>query len=272
MSTAAVIPPVEQPKPKFRREIQPKDDAGNAIGQPHVYEGETEQELMDKMADGIANGTKKINELSRKATLEPPNFNTPEGADPEEQIPEVKTRDLTADERFALANKFKDPASLVEAFDDLYEARFGVKPADAGKTTITTAKDARRARGIAEATAFITETSEYINIPSNNDVMDSYMAQRKMAPTKKNFKLAFKALSGDGLLTLKAKEPEVPAPAKEEVRTDPPTEPVQKTVIPRALTRSDASGSAPTKPKKPSAAEIALMNADQYKKYLASQA
>ncbi len=108
METIEENPVVEQPKPKFRREIQPKDDAGNPIGAPHVYEAESEQELLDKMADGIANGTKKIRELTRQVKLSP--VETPkaiEGAELAEEIPTFSPRVLSADERFALSQKFR---------------------------------------------------------------------------------------------------------------------------------------------------------------------
>lgn len=261
MTTAVVTP-------KIRREIQPKDDAGNPIGQPHVYEGETEQEVADKMAEAIAHGTRKINELSRKVTLEPQTFTAPDGADPEEQIAELKPRDLTEDQRFTISNKFKDPATVQEAFDELAEARFGAKPVELVKQTNSTYKNSAATRAHAEANAFAEEHPEFIICKPNSDAMMQYVSSRKMALTKKNFNIAFEKLSADGLLKLKVQEPVLPAPAKEEVRTDPPTEPVQKTVIPRALTRSDSSGTAPAKPKKPSAAEIAMMTSDQYKKYL----
>lgn len=172
-----------KPEPKFRREIQPKDDSGNPIGSPHVYEADTEQELFDKMASAIGNGTKKIHELSRKVALEPSNFSAPEGADIEEDIAEANPRTLTPEEKFELANKLRDPDTVDEAFDRLYEARFGRKPQEAAKLQTRSARDAATNRSYAEANAFAEEHPEFVQCRANADAMLSFMSARKMATT-----------------------------------------------------------------------------------------
>jgi len=272
MSEAAVA---EAPKPKFRREIQPKDDQGNPIGQPHVYEAETEQELLDKMAEGIANGTKRIRELARKAALERPTFSRPQEAEEIEDIAEPAPRELTADERFKLSNRFRDPEQVQEAFDELYEARTGRKPADAAKLQTKAAKDAAQVRAHAEANAFAAEHPEFVLCTANSEAMMGYISTRRMALTKKNFEIAFKELSDSGLLELRSVEsPAAQPPVVEEGRTDPPETPAVKpqtqTVIPATLTRASGSGTGTAKKRGPSAAEIAKMNSKQLKEYYES--
>lgn len=251
----------ETPKPKFRREIQPKDDDGNPIGAPHVYEADTEQELLDKMAEGIANGTKKIRELTRQAKYAPIEAPKPkDGAEIAEPIPEFKPRQLTADEKFELAQQFRDPEKMDEAFDRLYEARTGRKPADAAKIEQETYINSRKAREKAETEAFLESHPDYYQCEKNKLAIIDYIARNNLAWRAKNLDIAYQELKTDGLLV------EAPAPPPPpETRTEP--QPKPKTAFPSAITRETASGSGTPKPKKPSAAELAMMTAQEFREY-----
>jgi len=256
---------LEQPKPKFRREIQPKDDDGNPIGAPHVYEADSEQELLDKMAEGIANGTKKIRELTRQAKYAPIEAPKPkEGAEPAEEIPQFAPRQLTADEKFELAQQLRDPEKMDEAFDRLYEARTGRKPADAAKVEQEIYINSRKARERAETDAFLESHPEYYQCEKNKLAIIDYIARNNLAWRARNLEIAYNELKTDGLLV------EAPvAPPPPETRTEPPAKP--KTAFPSAITRDTASGSGtPPKAKKPSAAELAMMTAAGYKEYSAT--
>lgn len=262
------IEQVEQPKPKFRREIQPKDDAGNPIGAPHVYEAESEQELLDKMADGIANGTKKIRELTRQVKLAP--VETPkviEGAELAEEIPTFKPRALSADEKFALAQKFRDPEKIDEAFDEMYAARTGRTPEQAAKVEQDTYVNSRKSREKAETDAFLESHPAYHICEENKQAMIDYILRNRLAWREKNLAIAYKELLADGLLVT-APVPVIPV-AEPEPRTEEPPVAKPKTAFPSAITRDTASGSgAPQKSKKPSAAELAMMTAAEYKEYV----
>lgn len=287
---AAPAPPPDPPQGKIRRVIQPKDEKGNPIGSPHVYEGISEQEVMDKMADAIANGTLRIRQFAlREKTIAGEALKVPEGAELEEEIPEPKPRELTADERFRIAEKIKNPDTVVEAYRELYEATTGRKPEDEARAKVQVERNASITRSHAEANAFAEAHPEFRICPENSTAMLAYMSARKMALTKKNFEIAFKELSADGLLLTKPEEapppaavvpapeppapaPVVAAPAAPEVapRTEAPAARA-KTAFPSAITRDQATGTGAPKPKKPSAEELAMMNADQYKAYLESQ-
>lgn len=241
-----------EPK-KFRREIQPKDDAGNAIGQPHVYEADSEQELFDKMADGIANGTKKIHELTKESRLGGPRP-APEGIELDAVLTPAQIRDLTPDERFTLSMQLKDPDTMQDAFDRLAEARFGRKPAEIAKLANAADSIDREIKAHNAANEFADNTPQFVHCQANSEAMLSYMTKNNMARTVKNFNIAFKELSADGLLVLKTTEatPATPAAEVTPTRTEAEVTPVPqpKAVLPGSIRRSDATASASVTPRR----------------------
>jgi hypothetical protein len=265
VTTEVITPVVEQPNPrKFSRKV---DVPG---GNPQIYYGATEQELSDNMATAIQNGTLKIRELSRKTTLETPTFAAPEGADQFEDIPEPNFRDLTPEERTAIAAKFAKPETVVEGFDELYKARTGLDPQQSGKTQVQQARDAAQVKALNAARLFMERHPDFVPCEENRDALHQFLATRKIPPTLKNFELAYGELSANGLLVLATPEVEPPAPPVEAapvepVRTEPVEEPAQS-VIPSALTRRSASGGeTPARKKGPTPAELAMMSAGQLK-------
>lgn len=255
----------EEVQPKFRKEIQPTNDKGEPIGSPHVYEADSMEELLEKVAAGVANGTKKIHELTRQVRLgTPAKLETPEGLDPAVEIPGFRPRQLTADESFELTQQWKDPSTVGTAFDRTFEARFGKKPDELAREVEQTRKDAAQLKAYYEANSFRTYHPEYHDTKDNNGAMIGWLEARKLEVTVKNLEAAYAALSTDGLLVTKTEakvEPETETPA----RTEPEVETRSRSAIPSALRRSDGSASQPIRSKKPTAAEIAMMTAAQYK-------
>lgn len=252
-------------KPKFRKEIQPTNDKGEPIGSPHVYEADTMEELLEKVSAGVANGTKKIHELTRQVRLgTPAKLEAPEGLDPAVEIPAARPRQLTADESFELTQQFKDPAAVGTAFDRTFEARFGKKPEELAKEVEQTRRDAAQLKAYYEAAAFKSYHPEYHDTSDNNAAMIGWLESRQKAVTVKNLEAAFKALMDDGLLSnrpTEAKaipEPEIPARTEPEVETR-----TRSANPPSALRRQDGSASQPVRSKKPTAAEIAMMTGEQ---------
>lgn len=262
--------PTERTEPKFRKVIQPKDAEGNAVGNPSTFEAETQEELLDKMAESVANGSLKIRELTRKQTLEQNNFSVPDDAELYQEITEPQFKQLTPDQKFQLSMKLRDADTMEEAFDELYESRFGRKPADASKLQTQAARNSAAMREHTEANAFADEHPEFILNQQNAAAMLQYVDSRKLAKTKKNFERAFKELSDGGILSLRSSEEQTPT--VQEVRNDPPTAaPVTRTptAFPSAIKSGSGNGTASVKPKRPSAAEVAMMGPKQYKEYLA---
>jgi hypothetical protein len=276
------VAPPEPPKQKIRRVIQPKVN-GNPVGSPHVYEGDTEQEVMDKMAAAIENGTLKIRDLSLKAKtggLDIPK--APEDAELDDDIPDVKPKQLTDAEWLQLSQDIKDPAKMGEAYDRLYEARTGMKPADDAQARTKLRRLERDAEAKRNSEAFVNSHPEYYICRANQDAMIGYMASRNLRWTLKNLERAFAELNADGLLAAAPEEapvvevpaPKVPEPAPEipETRTEasePPAVRKQQSAFPSAIKPSTASGpSGPAKPKRPTAADVARMSAKEYKAYI----
>lgn len=273
-------PPVP-PAPKFRKVIQPKDKNGNPIGQPHVYEGDSLEEVAEKMEAAIANGTQKIHELTREqrlgASTKP---NDPPAELERTPAPvEFKPRQLTADEKWELSQKLRDPDGMDEAFDKLIEARFGLKPTDFAQQQATSAMQQRQEMALREANAFVESHPEYVNCPENSQAMITLIAKHNLAPTKRNFEWVYQQLLTDGLLVVEPPDDPAPAAATAPPAVPPRTEDVAPAPapprassrstadIPRALTRRDASSAAsPVRPKAPTAAEIAMMSPAQLKK------
>lgn len=251
--------PVVVAGPKFRKVIQPKDDDGTLIGQPHVYEGETQEELDEKMAEAIANGTKKIRQLTRQATLEsaPP---VPEGAIVDEEPPVWKPRELTEEEKFIVKT---DPE---KAFAIQFEAQYGMPPDKKAKADQEIYNNSRINREKAETDIFTDDHPDYYRCKANQDAIVTFMQKNKLAWRATNLDLAFTELSAKGLLANKPEAPVPPAPVVE-ARTEPTPQPATRTSFPSAIRNNTASASVPVPVKKgPSAEEIAKMTADEYKR------
>ena len=271
-----------QPPVKKKHVIQPTDKEGRPIGSPHVYYYTDEADLNRQLAETVANGTRKIRELALGTPIK---LTAPDGADLEEVddevIPEFKPRELTADEKFAIANKIKDPATLVEGFDELMEARTGAKPetlvklqTSAAKKSQKAAYDAKVTRAKAEAMSFQDAHPEFVICDANSNAMITYLKARGMDMTLKNFEIAYKALKDDGLLIIKAEdepEPVVPEPVAPEPAPVPRTEepaPATRTRgtadLPSTIKPADSSPSPSVRSSRPSAAQIAMMTAAQF--------
>lgn len=291
MSTEPVVPevkPVVEPPKVFkaRREIPIKDKDGNLMGGVQVYEAEgttqaeADQKVIDKMAEAIEHGTRKIREFSllrKNGGIEAPKV--PDGAEVDDfVIPEPKPRSLTDDEKFQLAQDLKDPAKMEEAYDRLYEARTGLKPAVDAKVRQQETLNSRKLAAVVEAEAFSRDNPDFYGSAENKKAMLDFMVSRNLKWTKKNLEIAFRDLTADGLLVSKP----IPTPEPEPPRTEAPVAVVEAVPeppaprkpdrFPSAIQPSKASGAEQKpKPKGPSAKELAMMSPKQLKDYYESQ-
>ena len=279
------IPPVIVAPVKKKYTIQPTDKEGRAIGAPHVYYYTDEADLNRQLSETVGNGTRKIREM---ALGNPVKITAPEGAELEEDdsepIPEFKPRELTADEKFSIANKLRDPATLVEGYDELTLARTGAKPEDIAKLQHKMAKDAQKAKDDAakvrartEALTFQERHPEFVTNEANANAMMTYLSSRKMAITLKNFEIAYKALTDDGLLILKEQEPEPephkvvvpePAPVPRTEEPAPATRTRGTADLPSTIKPTDSAASTSVRSSRPSAKAIALMTSGELKEAL----
>lgn len=284
-------PKVETPPPvvKKKHTIQATDKEGRAIGSPSVYYYTDDADLARQLSESVANGTRKI----REVTLgNPVKLTAPEGADLEDEetgeIPEFKPRILTADESYVIANKFRDPATVSEAFDEMFSARTGGKPEDFVRIQTKTARDSQKARkdaeitrAKAEAIAFQDAHPEFIPNEANSNAMMTWITSRKdekgrsLAMTVKNFELAYKALTEDGMLILREPEPipepkaaPEPAPAPRNEEPAPATRTRGTADLPSTIKPTDSSPSTSVRSSRPSNAAIAQMSKAELQKAL----
>jgi hypothetical protein len=256
-----VVAPVEPPKRKLKKIIQVNDKEGKPLGQPMTFYYTDAEDFATQLTESVAHGTRRIHELSRKATLEPQKV--PDGAEIEAEAPVYKPRELTEDEKFVVKT---DPE---KAFDVLYQAKFGVTPQQAVERERTRDQAAKIAVERAESELFNVDHPEFLGTPDNRTAMIDYMQKYKLTWSRKNLDIAYKELSASGLL-----ETPPPPPEPEEVVPDPPA-PAPPIEAPRraatpdfpAVIRNNSSrATAPIKVKdgKPTAEQIANMSADEW--------
>ena len=287
-----VAPEPVAPPPVIKKKhvIQPMDKENRPLGSPSVFYYTDEADLSRQLSESVANGTRRIREMKLG---NPVKLTAPEGADLEDDdlddIPEFKPRELTADEKFAIANKLRDPATMVEGFDELTEARTGAKPADIARIQRKAAEDAKKAKlnsavtlARANGIAFQESHPEFVPNEANANAMLTYLTSHKdekgraMAPTLKNFEIAFKALADDGMLILREPEPEPepkpvvnePAPVPRNEEPAPATRTRGAADLPSTIKPTDSSSSTNVRSQRPSPAKIAMMTSAELKEAL----
>ena len=265
----------EQTKFTARREIQPHDKEGNPIGAPHVYiaeastQAEADRLVADKMADAIANGTVKIRELNLRVKNGDVDISKlPPDAEVDDYRPvKVEPKPLTEEEKFQLAQDLKDPNKMQLAYRRLYQAETGMEPIEDARLRETQRREQIKLSAVAEAEAFSKDHPEFYGTATNKKAMLDYMVSRQLKWTKKNLEIAFRELKSEGLLdeipVEAAPEPPAPEPPRTEAEAERKTDRFPSAIQPSKVSGADRK----PKAKGPSAAELAMMTADQLKKY-----
>ena len=193
---------------KFSRSYQPKDpNTGEPIGNPQVFEADTETELIDLLAAAHENASVAVIKTRQAAKV-----GTLLGMDPDPETPMrlYEEKVISADERVKLATALKDPANTDHVIKKLMES-FGV-PVDEIRSLLQEREVAKRQNFANEQSAlFVAAHPEFVESDYNNDQLLKYLSKRNWAFTKKNLEKAYLDLSAEGLLTVKV--PETPKPA-----------------------------------------------------------
>lgn len=257
----------------FRREIDLKDGSG-----VQVFEGDTWEELADKLADAQANATKKIQQqaqenrdLQRRVLAQPERGQD----DPDGPLPDYKPRELTNDELFALGQRLQNPATAASALREALEAGLGATLDQVRKTLRLAEITPRQMRGREAAEQFLLNHPEFVPNPANQKEIFDYMQHpdRRMALTVQNFEIAFDACRAAGLLQLRA--PKVPgtngAKQPDERRAADSALAANGNATPRfastsIVTRGSGTPRAPIGPKMPTAEEIERMPPAEYRR------
>jgi hypothetical protein len=221
-----------------RKEYQIKDAAGNPVGNPQVFEGDSWEEVTDKIALAHEQATRRILDLRGKVQ--------PTKA---EQLQQYTGRDLSADEKFELSNALIDPSKTDAALDKYIESRLGA-PLDKIRQTLTRAEEgAQIERARLEAQAFINKHPEFKTCSENETKMVKYIQDNQLAYTRDNLEIAMDALSEQLLWN----DPE-PKPAVTAVSEDKAQEaPISAETVEQPISSRPATSASPnTRGKVPS--------------------
>lgn len=206
-------PIVEQPEPqqpevkKVRFEWQPTDEQGLPMGGKQVLEyteGNT-QEALDLMAQRNIEIQRELRKVKRDQTLGtvPVQDALPEGLELLDEDPQP----LTAEERIRLTNELHDPEKCDAAADRLYRSTPSFRQQQ---------RDVKAVRAFNEARAFAAAHPDFYQCQQNAEALMNWCLSRKppLAPTIRNFELAFDKLAAAGLLLSAPIAAEEPTRAK----------------------------------------------------------
>jgi hypothetical protein len=270
----AVVPPTPPAAPaelpEQRYEYQLCDEDGRPMGGKQVIVYRTPEELREKLTKNQEQAVRQLRKVTREKA-----FGSTEPKDDAEKfqnIAEFKPRELSADERFALAQKISNPDTAAEARDLFIESAFGVKPEVLARTLNDTNKFIAQQRAVENYVEFVNTSEGYYDSPANRDAVTRWMAKRNYAPTIANFKTAFDKLAQDGLLEVNPvvqqasvtpsvpvveppvvtvepeSKPQTPAAAAPGLGTVEPPQAKRHSHVPSGLNASVASAAGPNVP------------------------
>jgi hypothetical protein len=197
-------PPPAAEVPKHRREI----DLGDGSGK-QVFEADTPDGLLDKLAEAQTNATRKIRELTTELRTKP-------AATPEPARAAAAPKVLTADEKYLIAEEFKtDPDA---AMDRLMKAKAGMTMSEFTRTVEQVRRVAATMSERSEAEEFLAKHPDYRPTARNGKTMSMYIKANGLEPTAENFEKAYQELGSGGLLETTAEKPQPAAPPRAEVR------------------------------------------------------
>lgn len=226
-------PDANEPAPqKFRKEI----DLGDGSGK-QVFEADTQEALIEKLVEAQANATKKIRELNHELKLGKPR-------EPQKRVEKkaIKPVELSADEQFLIAQNLS--TAPVQAFERLFESVTGLKPEDFRRRveTVDALEQALQEQQAAEAFV-LDHLEDYHPTAQNFQTIQAYLNKENLAFTRENLEIAFRELSGSGLLTKPSTIP--PQESEEKPRIETPQTPAPKKPVSSGLSdRSSASAPA----------------------------
>lgn len=196
---SAVVAPVVVEAPDQRYEYQPLDADGRPLGGKQVIIYKTPDELTTKLVKQNELILRQLRKVSREKALGTEEA-VPDTAERFQNVPEFKSRDLTADERFTIARELVNPETTSQATEKMIEAVFGQKPSVVASTLNEVQRSLIQARAVENYIDFVNSGSGYVDSPENREIVTRWMGKRNLAPTVANFKLAQDTLTGAGLL------------------------------------------------------------------------
>lgn len=193
---AVAVPPVEAPKQRY--EWQPTDENDRPIGGRQVILYTTEQEKFDKVIEANNLLIRQLRKVNREKAVGSPE-EIPTDAEKFENVTEFKPRDLTANERFKLAQDLTNPETFADARDQLIESAFGVTPAKLASTLNETQRFIIQQRAVENYIDFVNSTGVHDSM-NNRQVLTGWLGKRNFAPTVANFQIALNQCRQSGLI------------------------------------------------------------------------
>ncbi len=202
---APVTVPVPDPVPasatvveEKRYEWQPTDENDRPIGGRQVILYTTEQEKFDKVI--VANNLliRQLRKVNREKAVGGAE-EIPSDAEKFQNVTEFKPRELSAEDRFKIAEGLTNPETFADARDQLIESAFGVSPAKLASTLNDTQRFIIQQRAVEHYIDFVNTTGVYDSM-NNRQVLTGWLGKRNLAPTVSNFTIALNQCRQSGLI------------------------------------------------------------------------
>ncbi len=215
----------------YRKEYQVKDAEGNPVGKPQVFEGDSWEEVADKIASAHEQASRRILELRGRIPQSKP-----------EEAFKFEAKDLTPDEKFKLSNDISDPQLLDATIDKLLESRLGA-PVDRIRKSLNRIEEMEQIeRARLEAQKFLNRHPEFKPCGENESKMVAYIQTNNLGYNCDNLEVAMDALADQ--LVFQSPEPQ---PSD----TDEATESINSHKVEQPISSRPANATAATRGKAP---------------------
>jgi hypothetical protein len=190
--------PVVDEVPEKRYEWQPTDENDRPLGGRQVILYRTEQEKFDKVIAANNLLIRQLRKVNREKALGSTE-DVPTDAERFQNVTEFKPRELSAADRFKIAEGLTNPETFADARDQLIESAFGVTPAKLASTLNETQRFIIQQRAVENYIDFVNATG-VLDSMNNRQVLTGWLGKRNLAPTVANFQIALNQCRQSGLI------------------------------------------------------------------------
>jgi hypothetical protein len=184
--------------PEKRYEWQPTDENDRPLGGRQVILYRTEQEKFDKVIAANNLLIRQLRKVNREKALGS-SEDVPTDAERFQNVTEFKPRELSAADRFKIAEGLTNPETFADARDQLIESAFGVTPAKLASTLNDTQRFIIQQRAVENYIDFVNATG-VLDSMNNRQVLTGWLGKRNLAPTVANFQIALNQCRQSGLI------------------------------------------------------------------------
>lgn len=173
---------------------------------PQVFKGKTHLEVANKLLDAQAHASQRIDELKGNRKFDE--------AAPKK---EVKSRVLSADERFKISQDLQDPAKAPEAVRTVVEAAVGTDLASVAERLQGDDEETEAQRIESECIKFAKATPEFFQCRHNAQTIVEWLTVKGKPITQNNCAIAFEHLNAIGLMVQRPTAEPTPQADKSEL-------------------------------------------------------